>query len=512
MISPNLSRRDFLKLIGLTSLALIRGHDFLPKNGKKISTTQMPNVLILVFDALSARNMSLYGYVRNTTPNMERFASRANVYHRHYAGGNFTTPGTASLLTGAYPWTHRAFQMRDQTLGQFTEQNLFKLFENQYFRYAYTHNLRAYILLNQYRQHIDELLKISELTLFSSSLAEKFADPDYFIANESELLTLKSEYEPPGSMFLSIFDRFQRQSLTDKFIHEYKHQYPRGVPDCRPGKASMQCYLLEDAFDWLGQHLSNQAPPSFGYFHVMPPHNPYNPSKEFIGIFNDNWRPPEKPEHFFTEKNNQNKLNRMRRQYDEYIAYADAQFGQLYDFMNKTGILDNTYLIITSDHGEMFERGILGHVNATLYEPITHIPLLISSPGQSERIDIFDPTSAVDLFPTLAGIAGQQTACMCDGVTLPGFAGARSDPQRGIFIVEAKQNPKLGPIRKATLAVIRGDYKLIYYRGYPGLNEVFELYDIGNDPEELSNIYSPTTPVAISLRDELLSALEPFNP
>ena len=512
MNPSDLSRRDFIKLFGLASFLFLQKRSIVSNSRKEKPANQMPNVLILVFDALSARNMSLYGYPRQTTPNLERFASRANVYHRHYAGGNFTTPGTASLLTGAYPWSHRAFQMRDQTLKQFTEQNLFKLFEDHYNTFAYTHNLRAYVLLHQFRQHIDQLLKISALTLFDASLAERFVNSDYFIANESELLTLKSEYEAPASMFLSLFDQLQRQNLTNKYIQEYKDQYPRGVPDCRPGKASLQCYKLEDAIEWLKSYLSTLTSPFFGYFHVLPPHNPYNPSKEFIGLFNDKWRPPEKPEHFFTENNNQNKLNRMRRQYDEYIAYADAQFGLLYDFMDKTGILNDTYLIITSDHGEMFERGIIGHVNATLYEPIIHIPLLISSPGQSTRSDIYEPTSAVDLLPTLANITGNQPPSFSDGVLLPGQSGAISNPQRALYVIEAKQNQKLGPIRKATLAIIRGNHKLIYYRGYTGFDEIYELYDIKNDPEELMDKYSPKNPVAISLQDELMSNLEPYNP
>ncbi len=66
-------------------------------------------MVVIVFDAFSAYNISLYGYQRETTPNIARWAERAVVYHNHNAGGNFTIPGTASLLTGTYPWTHRAF-------------------------------------------------------------------------------------------------------------------------------------------------------------------------------------------------------------------------------------------------------------------------------------------------------------------------------------------------------------------------------------------------------------------
>ena len=64
-------------------------------------------------------------------------------------------------------------------------------------------------------------------------------------------------------------------------------------------------------------------------------------------------------------------------------------------------MLDDTYVIVTSDHGEMFERGIRGHVTPTLYEPVIRVPLLIAKPGQREREDVYAPTSCVDLLPTL---------------------------------------------------------------------------------------------------------------
>ncbi|MDH5646998.1 MAG: sulfatase-like hydrolase/transferase, partial [Candidatus Heimdallarchaeota archaeon] len=88
------------------------------------------NILIIVFDTLSAENISLYGYARETMPNLSRIADRATVYHQHYAGGPFTTPGTASLLTGTYPWTHRAFGIQGKVIDKFIDKNIFSLFSD----------------------------------------------------------------------------------------------------------------------------------------------------------------------------------------------------------------------------------------------------------------------------------------------------------------------------------------------------------------------------------------------
>src|SRR5919197_4136356 len=101
-----ITRRSFLKTSFWSAMGLW-GLPFRSALDRLINPS--PNIIILVFDSLSARHMSLYGYPRDTTPHLSQFAEHATVYHRHYSTGNFTSPGTASLLTGLYPWTHRAF-------------------------------------------------------------------------------------------------------------------------------------------------------------------------------------------------------------------------------------------------------------------------------------------------------------------------------------------------------------------------------------------------------------------
>lgn len=127
---PDLTRRDFIKLLSLSPLLFRR----LPRISPSTITSPLPqdalglpNFLIIVFDTLSARNLSIYGYPRRTTPNLERLVQRATVYHRHYATANFTSPGTASILTGVYPWSHRAIHMHSQVAPPYVSQNLFTL-------------------------------------------------------------------------------------------------------------------------------------------------------------------------------------------------------------------------------------------------------------------------------------------------------------------------------------------------------------------------------------------------
>ncbi len=152
-MKSSLSRREFLKLTGMLSLSYA-----IPPSISNITSVEgqpgKENVLIVVFDAWSASNISLYGYSRKTTPNLEMLAEKAIIYHNHFAGGHFTPPGTASLLTGTSSWTHRVFKQNGIIDAAIVNRNIFNAF-NAYHRLAYTHNLLADRILRQYISTIE---------------------------------------------------------------------------------------------------------------------------------------------------------------------------------------------------------------------------------------------------------------------------------------------------------------------------------------------------------------------
>jgi arylsulfatase A-like enzyme len=192
--------------------------------------------------------------------------------------------------------------------------------------------------------------------------------------------------------------------------------------------------------------------------------------------------------------------------YDAYIANVDAEFGRLVETLQSQGALENTYIVVTSDHGESFERGFDGHISPLLFEPLTNIPLLIAAPGQQERQDIFSPTSCVDVLPTLLSLANQAVPAWCEGQLLPGLGG-NPDSQRSIFSVEAATNPAFAPLKTVSVAMRKGNYKLTYYSGYQD-HDIFELYDLEKDPEELVDLYAANPAVASLLKEELLAGLQ----
>ena len=199
----------------------------------------------------------------------------------------------------------------------------------------------------------------------------------------------------------------------------------------------------------------------------------------------------------------------IRTRYDEYLLYVDAEFARLHAFMEQNGLLENTWLVFTSDHGELFERGIVGHQTPAMYQPVTQVPLLIFAPGQLTRQDITDNTSAIDLLPTLLAVTGQDIPDWAEGDVLPPFAATPLKADRQIVCLRGKGIEKDQPLHKGSAMLVKGRYKLVYIFGYPNdfeNGELVELYDLETDPEELNNLYPAQKTLGNSLLAELLAS------
>ena len=258
-----ITRRDFLKLAGLLPLGMAA----LRKEWALYTQQNQQNINVIVLDALSACNISLHGYQRETMPNLARLARRAVVYHNHYASGNYTTPGTASLLTGTMPWTHRAFQYRGTVDNSFIERNMFSAFQN-YYRITYTHNPWADYILNQFKGDLEDYISVEKLLLTSDKFIHVLLANDVDTATVGWIRTIKKREEGFAySLFLShLYEKYRNNQIKD--LHP---QYLRGIPN----NIADNYFLLEDAIDRLGNALSKTIQPFMGYFHFWPPHAPY---------------------------------------------------------------------------------------------------------------------------------------------------------------------------------------------------------------------------------------------
>lgn len=514
-----MNRRDFLKWLGFMSMATVWPSPAQGAGGgytlAGAAADGSPNVLIFVLDSFSAHHSPIYGYDRDTTPNLARLAERSTVFHRHYAAGGFTSPGTASLLTGSYPWSHRAFNVYGTVTEKFVQQNIFQAFgEAGYQRLGFAHTPFAAILLSQFLGEIDRHVRLEELSLFNDNfLSETLPQAQFPIAFPAELQYWVGSSDAvggrfrPGSLFLSNLHRLWRVGNRKRLTAKYADLYPKGLPST--GNSIL--FLIEDAIDWIEKqvteaHAPSATAPFMGYFHLYPPHFPYTPRREFAELFDDGQQPPQKPESFFSQKTGREELLSKRQNYDQYLTFADAELGRLLDNLETSGALENTIVVVTSDHGELFERGILGHVTQVLHEPLVHIPLLVSMPEQRERHDVYEPSSCVDVLPTLLNAIGAPKPAWSEGRLLP-LNGASGEAVQPVFALEAKRNKKFEPLTQITAAMIEGDFKLTWYQGYEGLADHFTLHNVVADGEEMIEVSAENPALFKTMQDKLLQKI-----
>lgn len=508
-IRRSLQRRDSLKLLSFLPLLML--DRYLPKVQIVSGDTTSTGVILIVLDALSAANMSLYGYSRKTTENLERFASRAYVYHNHYSTSNFTSSGTASILTGLYPWNHGAIHYEGQVLPSRANLNLFRYWDDAGLRLAFTQNPWVDILLNQFSTWMDRHIDLRTFSLDSKPIHSILFQNDP-INSYNAIDGFIYELEPglSASSALALIRKIQLRfgkSMVDK---EFSRIYPLGIP--RTLNDLDVFFLLEDVFNGIAELVKSIPPSSLAYLHLYPPHHPYSPRAEFLDLFKDNRPFSKAPPAYFLPSIRRDIMDESIRQrdlYDSYIANVDYEFGRLLDKMLADGVLDRNYVIVTSDHGELFERGIIGHTNEYLYEPLIHVPLIISCPNQGSSVDIFAPSSSIDLLPTLLNLTKKPLPGRYDGSVLPALGGLNDN--KTLISIDAKNSPANGPISTATLALRADRYKIIGYYGYKSHPNGYELYDIKEDPNEMENLISAKPSIFVEMRALLDARLEKIN-
>ena len=180
---------------------------------------------------------------------------------------------------------------------------------------------------------------------------------------------------------------------------------------------------------------------------------------------------------------NEEQIRRARHGYYGSISYIDDLVGQLLATLSETGLVDNTVVVFTTDHGDMMgERGLW--YKKSFFEGASRIPLLVSWPKRFLPKRVTDNVSLVDLLPTFCELAGKQalaeSADRLDGRSLATLMDEGSDERLDDIVYgENLAEGATAPI----LMVKRGSLKLITSGGDPE-----QLFDLETDPHELCNV------------------------
>ncbi len=196
----------------------------------------------------------------------------------------------------------------------------------------------------------------------------------------------------------------------------------------------------------------------------------------------------------------------VKASYYAMVELIDAELGRLIEGLDERGELDNTIIVFTSDHGELLgDHGLLLK-GCRFFEPLVHVPLVISWPARFRQgLRSRALVELVDVAPTLLEAAGQPVPDPMQGRSLLPVLTGEADPHvhkphvvseywDAVVLPEA-----VGPTEH-THATMRfdGRYKSVVYHGH-GLGEI---YDLENDPGEFENLWE--RPEAAELKTRLL--------
>ena len=193
-------------------------------------------------------------------------------------------------------------------------------------------------------------------------------------------------------------------------------------------------------------------------------------------------------------------VEEIRGRYVEEVEYADRQIGAMLDALRARGVLDDAVVIVTSDHGEgLGDHGLTGHIDQ-LYDSLLHVPLVVWAPDRIPAgLVVEEPVSLVDVFPTLADLAGLDAPASAVGRSLlPLMRNTGPAVERSPFIA-ATFRPEA---RLDVRAVLIDGFKLIRTRDAAGTWHD-ELYDLATDPAEVDDL-AATDPERVEHMTEIL--------
>lgn len=327
-----------------------------------------PNVLLLVWDTARAASLDLYGYGTVTAPVLARLASQGVVFDRAFATSSYTLPSHSTLFTGR--WAHElssdwAVPLDDtpRTLAEVLKASGYRTGAFSANRHYVTREFglgRGFMHFEEYRIGFQQVIR-------SSTLARKIAT---------------------SRMVRDLF------SFDDDLARVHAEDHHRAL------------------LDWIG---SDPQRPFFAFVNFMEAHSPYLPRPAFaqrFGWYDESASPAERRRIQATARVEPEQLPRedalhAQRAYDASIAQLDDAMGSMLDDFRARGLLENTVVIVTADHGEEFgEHGIFGHGNS-LYVPSTQVPLVMVKPGtipSTRRVSA--AVSIRDLPATILDLAG----------------------------------------------------------------------------------------------------------
>ena len=417
------------------------------------SPSQKDNVILIQVDSLRADHVGIYGYNRNTTPNIDNFAKENILFTQAISQGTRSLTSHASFFTSQYPQVHGA--------------------------------------------GMDRALKgLNPLDPSALTMAEVFKEQGY----KTAAFVGERHLEPQYGLHQG-FEVYNSKGLS------FNDSIPPAVKWLEENK-NEKFFLFLQGYDL---HIPYEAPEPFwhmfdpeyeGILHDLPFHDPYYETNPTPLIKKDG-NPVIEIEDKVTPLT-QRDIDHLIAHYDEEVLYADYKVGQFLDTLSEMGLYDNSIIVLFADHGETVgdnvyrpsepnPKGHSANINGhtTLTEEVIHVPLIIKS-RIVESKTIFVQAQLIDIFPTLLDLLditpNQDLKKRLQGQSLVPAIKGNADRDFNTYTYGNR------PIRKF---IRTPRWKLL------ATPLAIRLYDLKNDPGETQNVQDQYPEVFEQLQEKL---------
>jgi arylsulfatase A-like enzyme len=371
------------------------------ENARSLPPSGSSNVLLIVLDTVAAGHLNLYGYDRPTSVTLVELAERGIRFDSARAGSSWTLPSHATIFTGR--WMH------ELSVGWLNPLDNVRPTLAEYL------GARGYATAGFVAN-----------TMFCASdtgLARGFTHYEDFTFPEFTALKSAVLVHRALALFGKILPVVEgRQSLA--WLRPLVQRLWRRFVFDRKGASAVNGEFLR----WLSRRAEPERP-FFAFLNYSDAHTPYEISEGRIHRFGVE-EPDERQRETIRRWGDLDKIRIAPQDlpfvvdaYDDCIADLDEQLGRLLDRLRRRGVLERTWLIIASDHGESFgeHTGVFCH-GTSLYQTELHVPLVILAPGGSTPKKVVNETVSLrDLAATIVDVLGLGAGAPFPGNSLARF-------------------------------------------------------------------------------------------
>ncbi len=473
-----------------------------------------PNIIVVLLDTLRADHLSSYGHGRDTSPAINRLAEEGVLFEQAVSPAAWTPPSHASLFTGTFPSRHKV-DRSNLVLPQELHPLPQVLQRHGYRTYGVSSN---YWLSREtsFDRGFDRFVHSWQVVQAGGTNAP-LARQDRKHALDLQRLEQAAEEGGFSRWYGGLVNSFYEKA-TQKLRKKWN------LWDDGAWRVNWQVR------QWLNEWSSSEAP-VFAFLHYMEPHIRYAAPGRYRHLHLPKGvtgaqaeRVNQDPWKFLTGRTEmtEDDFDVLSRLYDGEISYVDTRVGQLVDMLKAAHLLDDTLLVVTSDHGEnLGDHGFMDHCYC-LYDSLLHVPLIARGPeGFSGGKRVSGQVQSNEIFATaldLAGVPDEDPArsqIQTEGTLFPETAGG---PEHAAFAEYGEPQPPLEVLRRRFPDFEGRNFdrslRMVRQQGWKYIQATDgseELYDLAADPGETQNQVETETARADGLKAQLEARFGPME-